>query len=332
MGASDKNKKKLSKLQVRTIIIASISLVVALALIITNIFIPVKYLFSFLVIRNKGAQEGVMRVRFVDVGFGDSIIIELPDGKNMLIDGGDGRASNEAHILKILNQSNINTIDYLICSSVNSEHCGGLYEILKYKTVKNVYIPYVTDIAVTEEFRDFFIALSECDTVNKISAYGEGIESVSGYFFKFLSPSHYDNPDSEYNALSANPKSQSAKNNASAVCWLQYGKTSFLFTSDVGVAPLEKIMENYLVLGENYAVPLKGCTVAQVAYHGGNNGEAAAFYNFLNPEAAVISVGNNAFGCPSAELISAFSGKLLYKTYENKTITFEVNMDGYKVV
>ena len=76
----EEKKRKLSKGRIRAIIVAAISIAVALALIITNFFVPVKYLGSYMVVRNKGAAEGVMRVRFVDVGFGDCTIIELPDG------------------------------------------------------------------------------------------------------------------------------------------------------------------------------------------------------------------------------------------------------------
>ena len=327
-----KEKKKLSKLQIRTIIVASVSVVLGLALIITNFFIPVKYLLSYMVLRNKGVKEGIMRVRFVDVGYGDCIIIELPDGKNMLIDAGDGTPSNQARILKYLNSSNINTIDYLVCSSVNSEHCGGLVEILTYKKVKTVYRPYTSYENVTDEYRNFAQALRNYDVKSIISAYDEEIKSDYGYYFGILSPSEYGNPDSEYTALDKNPSSKEARNNASAVCWLEYGGTSFLFTSDAGVEPLTKIMETYEILGEEYNAPLKNCTVAQIAYHGGNNNDLAAFYSFLNPEIAVVSVGQNAFGCPSSDLISSLSETKIYRTDENKTVTFEVTKDGFEVV
>ena len=335
MGETTKEKKqrkKLSGWQIRSIIVASVSVLVGLALIITNFFIPVKYLLSYMVIRNKGAKEGVMRVRFVDVGFGDCIIIELPDGKNMLIDAGDGAPSNQSRILKYLNQCNINTIDYLVCSSVNSEHCGGLFEILEYKKVETVYMPYCTYVSVTEEYRSFSLSLSSRGTKNIISSYGVEIDGDSGYCFKILSPSGYDNSEGEYFALNQNPSSQSARNDASAVCWLQYGQTSFLFTGDVGADPLKKIMEAYNTLGETYIVPLENCTVAQVAYHGGTNSDLAEFYSLINPQSAVISVGNNAFGCPSPDLISSLSGSVIYRTDKNGTVTFEVTKDGYKVV
>ena len=150
MGDKTKEKKKLTKLQLRTVIVSAVSAAVAIALIITNFFVPVKYLSSYMVIRNKGAKEGVMRVRFVDVGYGDCTIIELPDGKNMLIDAGNGRGPNQSRILSYLNKCNINTIDYLVCTSVNSEHCGGLAEIMRLKTVKTVYQPFCSHNSITD--------------------------------------------------------------------------------------------------------------------------------------------------------------------------------------
>ena len=106
---------KLSKKAIAAVAIAAATAVAVIALLITNIFIPVKYLSSYTVLNNKGAKDGVMRVGFLDVGFGDCTVVELPDGKNMLIDGGNGRTVNTSRILKYLNLRNIDNVDYVVC-------------------------------------------------------------------------------------------------------------------------------------------------------------------------------------------------------------------------
>ena len=326
-----KKAKKLSNAKLWSIISASIVVFISLSLIIINIFIPVKYLASYCVV-GKRAQDGTMRVTFVDVGFGDSIIVELPDGKNMLIDGGNGRYTNNAKVLKELNRRDIDTIDYLICSSVNGEHCGGLSDVVKYKKVKTVYMPYCTNKYVTEEFHSFYDLAKECGAEIVYSEYGSGI-SADSYFFTVISPSRIDLESGEYSALNKNP-SKTARNNSSAVIWLEYADTAFLFISDVEESVLSSILSSYQLTTDNYPVKLEKCKVVQVAGHGSNLSVCASFYDLLSPEVAVISVGKNGSGCPSLSAISNVKnsvGNNLYRTDEYGNIIFEVTASGYTI-
>ncbi len=335
----EKKKRKLSKGKIRAIIIAAVTAAIVIALIITNFFVPVKYLSSYMVVRNKGADEGVMRVRFVDVGFGDCTIVELPDGKNMLVDGGNGTAVNEKRILKFLNMCDIDTIDYLVCTSVNSEHCGGLAEICKYKKVKRIYMPYCKNTYVTDEYRKFTLAKGSTETVTIEYGVGE-VNDESGYFFTFLSPSVRSNPESEYNSLGDNP-TKAQLNCISAVMWLEYAGTGFLFAGDAPNEVLTKICNSYEMEGENYAlcgghaVNLGNCSVVLVAAHGSKDSACAPLYDIMKPKTAVISVGKNGSGCPSMEALSDainYVGENLYRTDDYGTVTIQATKDGYAVV
>ncbi len=329
-------KKKLSKNRIRAIIIACVSLAVAVALIITNLFVPVKYLASYMVVRNKGAKTGVMRVRFVDVGYGDCTVIELPDGKNMLIDCGNGSMANEARILKFLNKCDIDVIDYLVCTNVNAEHCGGLTEIIRYKTVKKIFMPGLDFLYTSDEYKKFCIAASGYSMA--ISQYGEIVTGKDcDYFFSFLSPYVMSNDDGEYKALLNNPQSSEARNNASAVIWMEYAGTSFLFTSDVSQTVLKKLCDNYKTAADYFdfngrAVRLENCDVVKVSDHGSKNAVYAPLYDLIKPETAVISTNS----VDSANgLFSTLAGcgcEKIYRTDEYGTVTIEVTADDYAVV
>ena len=326
-----KTAKKLSKAKLWAIISAAIVSVIVLAMIITNIFIPVKYLASYCTIGRRANAE-TMRVSFVDVGFGDSIIVELPDGKNMLIDAGNGRYSNNSKVIKELNKRDIDTIDYLVCSSVNSEHCGGLSEVVKYKDVKTVYMPYCKNKYITDEFLAFHNQVEKSGAEIIFSEYKTG-ESTDEYYFTFLSPSVIELDGGEYDELNTNP-SKTTRNNSSAVLWLEYAGTAFLFTSDVEASILNSIALSYQVVADDYPVKLEKCKVVQLAGHGDNNSACAPFYDLLNPETAVISVGENGSGCPSVKAMSdAINsvGENLYRTDELGNIVIEVTKDGYTV-
>ena len=326
-----KKAKKLSKAKLWSIISAAIISLIVIAFIIINIFVPVKYLASYCVL-GKRANVGTMRVSFVDVGFGDCIIIELPDGKNMLIDAGNGRYTNNSKVFKALNKRDIKTIDYLVCSSVNSEHCGGLTEVIKHKTVKTVYMPYCKNKYITDEFCNFYNQTEKSGAEIIYSEYKTAV-STDEYFFTFLSPSVIEFEDGEYANLNKNP-SKATRNNSSAVLWLEYGDTAFLFTSDVQTSVLNSIVSAYQIVAEDYPVMLEKCKVIQLAGHGDDISACAQFYDLLSPEAAVISVGENGNGCPSVKAISDVInsvGNKLYRTDESGNITFEVTVAGYTV-
>ncbi|HBN12467.1 MAG TPA: hypothetical protein DD415_02520 [Clostridiales bacterium] len=326
-------KNRLSKKAIAAIVVAAATGAMIVALLITDIFIPVKYLSSYAVLKNKGAEDGVMRVGFIDVGFGDCTVVELPDGKNMLIDGGNGRTANTSRILKYLNERDIDTIDYLVCSSVNPEHCGGLAELVKYKKIKTIYAPYSLNTYITDEYRAFKVAADKCGAEIKISEYGEG-ESLAGYdcFFKFLSPSVHTNPLGEYADLNENPTAET-KCLSSAVIWLEYSGVSFLLTGDANGEALSRMCRSYDVAGEDYPVNLQSCTVLKVANHGGKTDGIAEIIGVLKPEYAVLSVGENGFGYPAAQTISATMGGVesFFRTDECGTVIAEINKDGLTV-
>ena len=326
-----KKAKKLSKVKLWAIISAAILVLFSLAIIITNVFIPVKYLASYCV-SGKRAKEGIMRVTFVDVGYGDCIIVELPDGKNMLIDAGKGRYTANSKILKELNRRDIDTIDYLVCSSVNGEHCGGFAEIMKYKTVKTIYMPYCKNKYITDEFRDFVEQTEKSGAEIIYSEYKVG-ESGEDYFFTFLSPSLIGAEGGEYEKLNSDP-SKTARDNGSAVLWLEYSDTAFLFTSDVEAEVLESIATAYEVSPDDYPVNLEKCKIVQLAGHGSAVSACAQLYDLLHAYAAVISVGQNAVGCPSAEAITDIVNSVdenLYRTDECGNVTVEVTTAGFTV-
>lgn len=323
-----KKAKKLSKAKLWSILSSCTVALIAAAVLITNAFIPVKYLACYLV-SGKRAEMGVMCVSFIDVGYGDCIIVELPDGKNMLIDAGNGKYSNNSRVIKELNRRGIETIDYLVCSSVNNEHCSGLSEIIKYKTINTVYMPYCKNKYVTDGFRRFYDGAKSSGAEIIYSQYNAGAKA-DDYFFTFLSPSVIGLEGGEYSQLNENP-TKSARNNSSAVIWLEYGETAFLFTSDVEAAVLNSVAISYGVAGNDYPAVLEKCKIVQVANHGGEASACAAFYDVIRPEAAVISVGEN--GAASVKVLSDVInsvGENLYRTDELGTVTVEVTQSGYK--
>ncbi len=307
-----KKKKHIPKWITATLIPVSVAVVFAIALLITNVFIPVKYLTAYFVKARKN-EKGELRVTYLDVGFGDSSLIELPDGKIMLIDGGDGSYPHELSLLKYLNLCGVDEIDYLICSSVKDEHCGGLAEVVKYKTVKTAFVPYVFNTRITDEFHAFMTALKDKKVHYGYASVGEGYaDAENDYFFTFLSPTDKDSPVSEYAGLNSNPTTENIEK-ASVVTWLQYGETAFAFTSDARRETLKSITDGYKLSRElnqpfcrigDFSVNLEKCKILSVPAHGGAENTYAPWYDLIKPQCAVLSVGNNFSSYPSLKSLS----------------------------
>lgn len=333
-----KRTRVLSKGTIAVIITSVIVCLLFAALLILNAYIPLRYLTAYTVTAHKN-RENEMRVTFIDVGFGESILVELPDGKNMLIDGGNGNYKNNLSLLEALNRRGVKIIDYLVCTSVKDEHCGGLSEILKYKTVKQAFVPYVNNTRLTDEYHSFISAVEGGEIPQTYACVGEG-EAGDGYFFTFLSPSNYRSPLSEYAVMNADPSSGNIEA-ASVMVWLEYAGTSFAFVSDARAETFKRVVEDYKLceeLGAPYcafggdSVVLPDCDIVSVPCHGGEANTYAPWYDLVKPEQAVISVGESFSDYPSAMALSDVCqyADPLYTMYDGN-VTITVTADGYTV-
>lgn len=82
-----------------------------------------------------------MTVHFINVGQADCTVIELPDGKIMMIDAGENNKSTETHIKSYLGTLGIKTIDHLMLTHADSDHVGSMDFVLDNFDVKNIYMP-----------------------------------------------------------------------------------------------------------------------------------------------------------------------------------------------
>ena len=85
-------------------------------------------------------QQSPYSVSYIDVGQGNSSFVELPDGKNVLIDGGDIEYGET--VGNFLSDRNVQSIDYLIATHADSDHIGGLNYVLENFEVKNIFRPF----------------------------------------------------------------------------------------------------------------------------------------------------------------------------------------------
>lgn len=348
-AVSDKRRKK-KKIRAAAIT-AAVAVSVALCLVLINFcYFPLGYLWvKFSNPKIAARREGDLRVHFVDVGQGDAIIAELPDGKTMLIDGGVGDYDSKSALLRYINALGISKFDYLMLTHPDADHAGGLDDVLRCFGAEKAFIPYVTEYDEDSAYGQFLDELSKIDCDVKVSCTYQTILSDTSEFFYYmmiLSPFQQGIDGSYYEAANAQGATDEDQNAASAVLWLEYAGRRILFTGDITSEVEEDLCEQYETLGEEcfllQAETIWGEQVTltpepdkldflKVAHHGSASSTSERFLQLTTPEAAFISVGvGNMYNHPSQETLKRLydAGTDVYRTDELGSVILTIDQEG----
>lgn len=241
----------------------------------------------------EGRNIGPVTVHYINVGQGDSILIQQ-DGHNMLIDAGTNAA--ESAVVNYLKSKGITRLDYVIGTHPHEDHIGGLDKVIDNFTVDKFIMPKVTH--TTQTFKDVITAAQNKGlkiTVPKVGdKYSLGVAN-----FTILAP---------------NNSSYSNLNNYSVVIKLKFGNRSFIFTGDAESLSEGEILAKQLdITGD----------VLKLGHHGSKTSTTQAFLNKVNPKYAVVSCGkNNSYKHPHQQTLDKLKVKKIkvYRTDEAGTI------------
>ena len=244
-----------------------------------------------------------MQFYFIDVGQGDATLIQTPDGKTMLIDGGETNTG----IVVQLQSIGVQRIDLMIATHPHSDHIGGLVQVLQsFPVAKVITSGQAHTTSVYEHFLDG-IAAAQAEYVEVKRG---DVISLGGIDFKVLNPANNNDPDLNENSV---------------VLQFTYGQTTFLMMGDSGA-----VTETALL---SAGLPLKA-DILKVGHHGSTSGSSIAFLTMVQPKIALYSAGiNNQYGHPAPQTISALTavGATIYGTDKNGTISIKVDSNGYTI-
>ncbi len=278
-----------------------------------------KYHFSKPSIDEREGRD--LRIHFLDVGQGDCTLIEFPDGKVMLIDGGNPSGSTEKTVLRYLNALDIDVIDYLLVTHTDSDHCGAIEEIFKYKEVLNAYLPPSFEFN-SLTYTEAYAAAEEEGCAILTPKRGVKItgEEDAPYVLRFLYP--YDEE--------VGGEIDWSKNEFSVVCHLEYEGTSALFCGDAPMEVEEKLVKEDK-LGLLNGVTLAGTEILKVGHHGSNDSTSATLLQHLGVKSAVISCGkSNPYRHPSEHTLDRLyvAGATTYRTDLEGHLLFTLSEEG----
>jgi len=248
-----------------------------------------------LLLLSSSSLRAQLNVYYLNVGQGDAAYIELPNGQNVLIDGGPSAVPVEA----FLREKGITAIDHLVLTHPHDDHYQGLLKVFAITEVKNFYDTRMenTDASGDNELRELAAAEPGCRT-----SYPEAGSNL--------------NWDQHVTVKVLNSCTEPAKsrdndiiNNCSLFLRFFYNSTGLLFTGDAE-ASVENAMTRIFKSGlKSYAL--------KVGHHGSRYSSAAGFLKRVSPSVAVISVGvNNIYGHPHKEALDRLvaSGAQIYFT------------------
>lgn len=280
----------------------STSIIILVALIFANIFV-------WLRVATTTSQHNMLEVTFLDVGQGDAIFIEAPNGNQILIDTGptDVVIRKLSEILPYYDRH----IDIVLTTHPDLDHIGGApavfnrYKIGTYIFYENAPMSDAIE-RINESIYNNNIATGRVRAGDRIV-----LDAARSIYLDVLWPSDAYVTDD--------------KNDMSIITKLVYGESDVLLTGDAS-SKIERIL-----LSE-YADDAGGTylqsDILKLGHHGSKTSSAEAFLKSIMPDFAIVSAGlNNRYRHPSAEVVERLErmGFPIIKTTDRGSVIFRTD-------
>lgn len=245
------------------------------------------------------SNEGYLRVHFIDVGQGDSILIQAGE-QAMLVDAGTNESGSV--VTEYLRSLNITKLDYLIGTHPHEDHIGGLDDVIHSFDIGTVIMPNVSH--TTQTYEDVLDALLEKNLTVTAPHPGDSY-SIGDASFTVLSPSA---------EIAEQAAENDDLNNLSVGIRLVYGSNAFVLCGDAESDSEEAMVESGLDLKAD---------VLKAGHHGSSTSTSDAFLAAVDPDYAVISCGkDNSYGHPHQETMDKLNAAdiSIFRTDEQGTV------------
>jgi len=244
-------------------------------------------LFLYIYIDSRRPKK--FHVTFLNIGQGDSALIQFANGKKMLVDCGPNK--------KILSELGRNlpfydrTIDYVLATHPDLDHYGGCVDVLRRYQVKEI-ITNGHEKTSDPYWQEWNKVMREEPGAELVTMSSPTIWTIASDTLQFFSPDP---------ALPLETGTDDS-NNYSIVFKLTHDKETFLFTGDMEFALENALLAKYCSEKERVC-PILESKILKVGHHGSPGSTGEDFLSAVEPRTAVISVGKNHYGHPSLRVI-----------------------------
>ncbi len=220
------------------------------------------------------SADSVLQIIFLDVGQGDAVLVQAPEGQTALIDAGPG------DVVPLLRELGVERIDLLVATHPHKDHIGGMVGVIEALPVR-FYMdngePYTT-----ETYRHLLATLDARPDITYLEATPRTISLGSA----------------SIEVLPLLPRGTVGPNDRSVALVVRFGEFTAFLSGDSEVRQLSHLVGHR-------AVP--DVELLKAAHHGSNNGFTWEFLRAATPEVVVISVGRNGYGHPKPEALAAYA-------------------------
>ncbi|MEK7515214.1 MAG: ComEC/Rec2 family competence protein [Patescibacteria group bacterium] len=262
-----------------------------------------------LVARTPQNGSGRLVVSLLDVGQGEAIFIQTPNGRQVLIDGGPNASVLEE--LGAVMPVGDRTLDLVVLTHAHSDHVSGLVHVLERYAVSGILesgAPYTTGV-----YRAWRDAVAQEGAV--------AVQALPGRRILL-------DADTALTVYAPNPTRALAEknpNNASVMLMLQHGAVRMLLTGDA-----EAPVEQRLVSQGAQLV----ADILKVGHQGSRTSSTLPFLMRVAPRVAIMSVGEgNTYGHPHRVVTERLANLSIpyYRTDVDGRITIESDGTSFAV-
>lgn len=260
-----------------------------------------------------GNPTGTLRVTFVDIGQGDAALIDLPDGKLALIDGGGTPMGlsdpGKRILLPLLRARRRSRVDLLVLSHTDADHLNGLATVAKSVPVGELWTSSAGDDS-SKTYQDLVRHLRRANV--RIRSPDE------------LCGNPFRHGEGELQVLGPCPgrTEGASRNDNSLILRASLGRHSVLFVGDAETAQEERLID----------ANIQRHDLLKVGHHGSATSSSVDFIKRVAPSLAVVSLGaRNRFGHPSEEVLSRLTavGSRIARTDESGSLIW--TSDGARI-
>lgn len=283
--------------------------------------VPLGSLLWWALARRPDPDAGKLRVTAIDVGQGDSTLIQTPGGRTILIDGGggsdetDGDASDVGVkiVVPFLSYLGINRLDVLVLTHPHGDHVGGLAAVLRSQEIGTILdgttLPYPSPA-----YAQFRALVRHKNIAYARAVRGMALDMGDGVTLRVLNPP--PSPAFGTAAVYGTGTDDAAINNYSASLLVGYGRTRFILTGDAETEAEGAMLDAHGDLA---------CDVLKAGHHGSRNATGDDWLGRLQPRLAVISCGrHNRFGHPAPSTLARLDAHAVqtFRTDEQGAVAF----------
>lgn len=254
-------------------------------------------------------SDAPLKIVALDIGEGDATLVRTPNGHNFLIDAGPA-GSGKRVTLPYLMKNGITRLDHISASHYDSDHIGGLPEIL---AGTDGMLGTADDIIVTGSCWDH--GDSETKHTAAFASYSAATKNCERVAIPGDRVDFDDGVSVEVMAINGVSKSgrlatldPSDENGTSMVLLITYGNFSYVTTGDLpgggGDPPFDTIDEETPL-----AKQIGHVDVLHLGHHGSHTASNLTFLQTLSPNAAIISAGDgNTYYHPHPSVLQRLAG------------------------